>query len=498
MENFQDLEKIKQCSQGLQELDTERLALGFIIGYDKEQQDDIFLELTKDDFTLFEHRELFALLKDMYCKQKEINFLTVAKEMKYLAYSKPSRSEIADYIQKAHSVKYVKGVIQILQKCTLNRSFLDTIKTASEQWKSGIDCEEISQNLMQLLSNILLRTTTEKITSFSQAIEKLQNRIEKNRELGIVTGMLYTNLPSLDEKIKGFEKGDLCVIGANSGAGKSALGLTISTLFAKQGICGTYYSSEMRDEALVSRILSAEINDATLYSNSFRKQVLNNRQYDLFLQKKEQLGDLPLYFDDNNRVNIDAIVKSIRIMKRRFNIQYAFVDYLQMLGANEKNQQYNNEIFLGLTVRKLKNVADEEGIVVFLLSQLNRDNNNVGLNEIRLRGSGQIKETASEVILMERNSDDVEYFQEKGFTETKCRDRALLKVIKNRDGEAGYYVLLGFDAPHARFYDLIEEQQETEIPVLKNEITTNAEPLKLSANSMFEIQAKQSESDCPF
>jgi replicative DNA helicase len=480
-----------EMSCRLQSVETEELALGFIIGHDKKYQDELFLELTKDDFSVYEYQVLFMMMQEMYQKQKVINIQTVNGEKKSFGYTKPSGADIMEFILKANHSSLIQGTIEVLKQCTLNRAFVSKIQQASKDWQNGADTEEVSQKLMTDLGNILLRTKTEEMFSFSQVSEKIDSIIQQNRRDGIVRGVLFMQIPELDKNIGGFSNGDLCVIGAESGAGKSALGLTIATMFSKRGICGAYYSAEMEVEQLASRIYSAEINDNTIYSSSLRKSVLNNRQYELFLEQKEKIGNMPLYFDENNNMDIDAICKSIRVMKKRFNIQYAFVDYLQMLFVNEKNNKLNNELFLGMSVRKLKNLAKEEKIVIFLLSQLSRDVNKVGLHPSRFRGSGQIMETATQAIMMERGTTDEgnPHFKEEGYTNVSSKNKALLRVVKNREGVVGNYIILGYDAPHTRFYSERESTEIEETP--KEVIPTNASSYKLSANQVFEIQANQ-------
>lgn len=487
----------------LQSKETEEMALGFIIGYDKKCQDEFFLELTEDDFSVYEYQVLFGMMRDMYQKQEEITLPTIIRERRSCGYTKPSTDDICSFVQKATNKSFVKGTIQVLKKCTLNRAFVSTMQQVNNKWQGGTDTEEICNELLKNVGNILLRTKTEELISFSQVSDEIERMIKKNIEKGVVEGILETGMTDFDDELGGFSSGDLCVIGAESGAGKSALGLTLATIFGKNGISGAYYSAEMEAIQLASRIYSAEINDKTIYSSTLRKQVLNTNQYELFLMQKEKIGKMPLFFDENNNVDIDAIVKSIRVMKKRFNIQYAVVDYLQMLSANEKNQKLiNNELFLGLSARKLKNVAKEEKIVVFLLSQLSRDVNGVGLHASRLRGSGQIMETATQVILMERGADNKEggvdneeepHFKEEGFTDVSSKNRALLHIVKNREGCSGGYVKLGYDAPHTRFYsEKVEEKKEK---WQQTEIVTNVQSYNNLSNQMFENQTNIAQRD---
>lgn len=482
--------------QGLQDKEAEERALGFIIGYDTKYQDEFFLELTKDDFTVYEYQVLFIMMQEMYQKQKVINIQTVNAERKSFGYTKPSGADIMDFVLKANHSSYIEGVIQIIKGCTLKRQFITNIQQASNDCQRGKDAEEICQELMANLSNILLRTKVEKLISFKQASAQLDELILENMKNGECKNVLkigntetLTGLYTLNEKIGGFLNGELCVIGAESGSGKSALGLSIATILGKEGYCGAYYSAEMEAEQLSSRIYSAEMNSDTIYSSTLIKRVITEEEYSLFSKEKKKLENIPLYFDENNRVDINRIVKSIRIMKQRFNIRFAVVDYLQMLYSNEKNQKLlNNELFLAFSVRELKNIAKEEEIVVFLISQLSRDKDNIGLHYNRLRGSGQIMDTASEVLLMEKGEDKPDSkFKEEGYRDEFCQGKALIHIAKNRTGSPNLYDILGFDAPHTRFYSLPDKKENTQ---QQKEITINADTYKIPSNCMFEKQTE--------
>lgn len=491
-----------EFSRGLQSVETEKLALGFIIGHDKKYQDEFFLELTKDDFSVYEYQVLFMMMQEMYQKQKVINIQTVNFEKKSFGYTKPSGADLMEFVLKADNSRSIKGVVQILKECTLKRQFFDSIQQTNSDWQRGEDVEEICQKLIVKLSNILLRTKTEQLISFKQASELLNDLLIENMKNGVCKNVLnignmekQTGLYTLNEKIGGFLNGELCVIGAESGSGKSALGLSIATILGKEGYCGAYYSAEMEADQLSSRIYSAEMNCDTIYSSTLIKRVITEEEYSLFSREKKRLENIPLYFDENNRVDINRIVKSIRIMKQRFNIQFVVVDYLQMLFSNEKNQKLlNNELFLASSVRELKNIAKETKIVVFLISQLSRDANNLGLHYNRLRGSGQIMETASVVLLMEKGGDKPNAkFMEKGYEDVFCQGKALIHIAKHRAGKTSYDIL-GFDAPHTRFYSLPNEDKK-ENTQQQNEIPTNADTYRIKSNCMFEKQTEFEECD---
>ena len=165
------------------------------------------------------------------------------------------------------------------------------------------------------------------------------------------------------------------------------------------------------------------------------------------------LADKALLFDERSTPNIDTIINTIRIMKKRFNIRGAVVDYLQILSVNSR--MYNKEQQMGEAARRLKNLAKELDIWVMALSQLNRDKDNPEPNINRMRDSGQIAEAADVVILVYRPE---KYGKRYGgdFSNVDPKDTALINVAKGRN-IGTFKFICGFNESCTKFYPLDEE-----------------------------------------
>lgn len=127
----------------------------------------------------------------------------------------------------------------------------------------------------------------------------------------------------------------------------------------------------MRKEQIASRLASIE---SGVPANQIMYSQLTSSQLESFDKGLARLLHLPIYFDDNSTSNIDSIINSIRYMKRKYDIDGAAVDYLQILNVNMKGA--NKEQQMGDVARRLKNLAKELDIWIIALSQLNRDKDN--------------------------------------------------------------------------------------------------------------------------
>lgn len=204
---------------------------------------------------------------------------------------------------------------------------------------------------------------------------------------------------------------------------------------------------EMRKEQIASRLASIE---SGVPANQIMYSQLTSSQLESFDKGLARLLHLPIYFDDNSTSNIDSIINSIRYMKRKYDIDGAAVDYLQILNVNMKGA--NKEQQMGDVARRLKNLAKELDIWIIALSQLNRDKDNPVPSIARLRDSGQIAEAADMVMLIYRPEVKGKSYPGE-FSHVDTKSTAMIDVAKGRNIGIMKFICK-FDAPTTHFYDL--------------------------------------------
>lgn len=236
-------------------------------------------------------------------------------------------------------------------------------------------------------------------------INDVAERKEEKGERGIMTGL------RLFDSRFGWHGGDLIIIAGETSMGKSTLATTIAYNMASAGVPVAYYSLEMSSRQLVARIIArvTEVSSSTLLYGK-----LSDNEYDRVYDSTLKLKNLPIYFDENSKVSFPKICSSIRMMRKRYGVRVAFIDYLQIL-ANGRGD--NREQLIGDMARDLKRLAVETDTVIVALSQLARDRQNKEPSLNRLRGSGQIEEACDVGVLIHRSnlrSDDAKIYIAKG------------------------------------------------------------------------------------
>jgi replicative DNA helicase len=163
----------------------------------------------------------------------------------------------------------------------------------------------------------------------------------------------------------GFHRGELIVIGADTGMGKSALMIQAAAACAKAGHPVVYFSLEMNRHDVFKRLASA----------AYRASQNNERQ---FRSAMCDAGGLPVTIYDET-CDLTEIMADIRSAVKLKKCPVAIVDYLQIIDYKADSR----ELMLSEITRKLKNLAQSEGIVLITASQVNE---NGALRESRAIG----------------------------------------------------------------------------------------------------------------
>lgn len=227
----------------------------------------------------------------------------------------------------------------------------------------------------------------------------LLDKIEKLMERQ--SSSVKTGFDTLDAVLGGIALGDLCVVGARPGVGKTAFLTRAACNMAMAGHEVLYLTTEMSEEQMLARILPMA---TKIPAYKFRTRDENG---DLSLSENDKrtiidkvaagLNQLPLKILGKSMFSLDEI----RSAGIRAKADVIVVDLLQRckLGSKHESVAYAIEEFLV----GLKSFALDTGIRVFLAAQLDRESDrNPGKPPVLadLRGSAGIEHQANQALLM--------------------------------------------------------------------------------------------------
>lgn len=256
---------------------------------------------------------------------------------------------------------------------------------------------------------------------------------------------IRTGFPSLDRILGGFAQGGFYVMAARPGVGKSALGIALADMMARNRRV-LYVSLEMTEAELNARRVAA-VSDITC---TFGKLLFGKTTEEQDAAIANACGKLYAH-----KLQISAVstltVPELELQARNVGAEVVIVDYLGLLSAEDKRlSEYDRVTRIS---GDLKRLAKRLGCVVLALCQLNRESVSAPGQDTRprlsqLRSSGAIEQDSDGVLLLHRP----EYGKTETPREASAPQQFFVDVAKNRHGRTGTAELAWY-APVNRFED---------------------------------------------
>lgn len=260
---------------------------------------------------------------------------------------------------------------------------------------------------------------------------------------GTLTGV-PTGFADLDALTHGLHPGQLVIVAARPGIGKSTLGLDLArSASIRHGLTSVIFSLEMSRSEITMRLLSAE---ARVPLQHMRTGHMGDEDWQRLARRMGEVAEAPLFIDDSPNLSMMEIRAKARRLKQRHDLRLVVVDYMQLMQSPrrvENRQQEVSEIS-----RAMKLLAKELDVPVIAISQLNRgpeqrQDKKPLLSD--LRESGSLEQDADVVILL---------YREDAFERESPRaGEADLIVAKHRNGPTAT-VAVAFQGHYSRFADL--------------------------------------------
>ena len=386
-------------------LDAEQSVLGSII-IDPECFDEVAQIVKVDDFYLEIHREIYGAMMDFKMQSKPVDVITLVNSLvsngvyEDEAAARSYIKLLVDIIPSSANVKdYAKIVFD---KSVLRRLIEAADLIQKDAYAEGDKVENIvdvaEKRIFDIASNNEKRDFVhirDVIVQTYNHLSELQND-DSEEKLGLKTG--YSDL---DKVVVGFGKGDLVIVGARPGVGKTSFCLNLATNIAKKsGKSVCIFSLEMSNEQLVSRIIASE---ALVDSQRLRTGKLEPRDWDNIANAASTLSETNIYIDDTTNVSITAMKAKLRRIK---NLGLVVVDYLQLMEGERGRKDGSRVNEIAEISRGLKIMAKELNVPVITCSQLSRGTEKEKERKPMLsdlRDSGSIEQDADMVIFLSRD-----------------------------------------------------------------------------------------------
>jgi KaiC/GvpD/RAD55 family RecA-like ATPase len=308
---------------------------------------------------------------------------------------------------------------------------------------------------------IPLRYESDKyIRTLEQEIEA-EGGLEKFWDFTLHEGV-HTPFHTLTKNLGGgMRAGEVYVLGADQGSGKTSLALQFATkaMQSRKGVL--FYSLEMGWRDVFQRLVAihARVDLLDLQWAQRAHQTVTGIVDSLNSAARELMA-ARLLVNVKTGITPDYLVEECDRLKKNERIDLVIVDHMQLM-ASTGNVRGDYEKFTSIS-RAMKETAKAINCPVLLVSQTSRTafkDHRPELDVSDLRGSGAIEEDAAAVLLLYADYEDAKRAKE-NHTFAKGPVRTWLKIGKNRYGMAGNHLELQHFKSFTRFDMAAHEGRE--------------------------------------
>ena len=343
--------------------------------------------------------------------------------------------EITNKVATAANIRYHMMLVyqSYLMRKIINNS-LEAITAAYEDVTDVFDLIEGQKKFFSLLEDPILKMKQPSIAKQADITVRMMEEASYRTEstFGVPIGWR-----EIDTTLSGLVPGDVIVVAARPGMGKTALAIAIANKLRRSNIPTDIYSLESKFYNVIIRMMAQ---DLKIPFSSLRK---GNVDWLLVNQYIHELKKSCISIEDTTNLYAEELEARIRLRKRTHNIRVVILDYLQLLKMKSMGRSSNRENEVSEVSRMIKKVAMDTDTTIIPLSQLNRSVETRG-GDFRpkladLRESGSIEQDADEVIFIYRP----EYYKiHYDATGRSTAGIAIVDIAKNRNGELREHALM--------------------------------------------------------
>jgi len=388
-----------------EDLSAERAVLGAILA-DNAVIANVAEVVGADDFSSPAHSQIWQAVIALDGKQQKIDHLTLAEELKIRGQlaqvgGPPYLMGLDLQVPFAHNaVQYAQIVKDRATRRGLQGVGREIMELASQE--AG-DLRELVDEAERRIFQIAQKKRTGELKGMTELMEGALELLEKMSASSTGITGLSTGFVDLDNQLTGLHPGELIILAARPGIGKTSLAMNMALHAAKaENKSVGIFSLEMPATQLILRLLATS---ARVDMKKLRGGRLTQHDQEKLQEAANELYNLKLFIDESGALgSFDLRAKARRLKQRQPDLSLIVIDYLQLMhqsGRVESRQLEVSEIS-----RSLKQLAKELELPIIALSQLNRkvEERKGGKPMLSdLRESGAIEQDADVVMFIHRD-----------------------------------------------------------------------------------------------
>ena len=404
--------------------------------------------LTDKDFFHIPYSKIFKKALELYHLNKILDSIQLCESVEL---------QFTDFVQMITDYSVLKcnliGAAQLVKEYSLKRQIKQlTIKANSDV--EGQDVFEVIEKLqaeLEELTNIKSNNILPAPVLAAKFLEKQYERLEGKKRYPTFGIRNFDNL--LGPLMPG-----VTIIAARPSIGKTALAISAMWNMINDGFSVGFLSLEMPLYQIMMRFMSISeripLNDLRRFAKP--EEIIFFTKY-----FTEKFSNFKYCLDDTGGLNEIGIKNRLKKMKKLYDIDIAFIDYIGLSKSSAKKENRANEV--SHVSSAILNSTKELDIPIVVLAQINRDAEKHKFKEPSLgdmRDTGSLEQDATTVIGINRP----EFYKLDKFSNGEySQNKAQLDILKQRNGPTGRKTV-GFFKDFGLFYDANDYGTPEEVP----------------------------------
>ena len=334
---------------------------------------DIIEELIPDDFYRPAHQLIYRAILDLFSDNKDVDPVIVAGRLDRnhdleRVGGAPYLHTLISSVPTAANARYYAEIVA--EKAVLRR-LVDAgtrVVQLGYEGTEGAEVDVVVDMAQQEVFAIAQRNVTEDYAILADILQPTMDELDELSTHGGLARGIPTGFIDLDNLTNGLHGGQMIIVAARPGVGKSTLALDfMRSCSIKHNKASVIFSLEMSKSEIVMRLLSAE---TEIRLSDMRAGRMSDEAWAKLANRVGQISEAPLFIDDSANLTMMEIRSKARRLKQKHDLQMIVVDYLQLMSSGKRVESRQQEV--SEFSRQLKLLAKELDVPLVAISQLNR------------------------------------------------------------------------------------------------------------------------------
>ncbi|WKD58340.1 Replicative DNA helicase [Corynebacterium capitovis DSM 44611] len=362
--------------------------------------------LHPEDFYFPSHQLIYRAVLDLFATGSDVDVLIVAAKLD--RQNELERVGGAPYlhtlISEVPTAANAKYYAEIVEEKSLLRQLVSAgtrVVQLGYDGEEGMEIEQLVDRAQQEVFAIARNQSGEDYKVLSDLLKPTIDELTTIEQGGGLEQGVPTGFIDLDRLTNGLHSGQMIIVAARPGVGKSTLALDfIRSCSITHRKTSVIFSLEMSASEIIMRLLSAE---TEIKLSAMRSGQMIESDWEKLTTRLTEIQDAPLFIDDSPNLTMMEIRSKARRLKQAHGLDLVVLDYLQLMSSGRRVESRQQEV--SEFSRQLKLLAKELEVPVVAISQLNRGPESRTDKKPQLadlRESGSLEQDADMVFLLYR------------------------------------------------------------------------------------------------